>query len=93
MIKKFYEFRNEFDTDVEEPIIKPITKPSPPPFPNPYEDDDNEDDDLEIIPDFKPQPKLEDDNFIISKLKEILKEKGMTLKDLYTICLNTQIKK
>ena len=89
MIKKFYEFRSGYDTNVEEPVTKPITKPIAPTFPNPYEEDDD-DDELEIKPDFKPQPKLEDENLIINKLKEILREKGMTLTDLYKICLDLQ---
>jgi len=88
MIKKFYEFRSGPDTDVEEPITKPITKPITPSFPNPYEDGEDDDDDLDITPDFKPQPKLEDENLIIDKLKEVLKEKGMTLEDLYQMCIN-----
>lgn len=87
MIKKFYEFRSGFDTDVEDPITKPITKPLPPDFPNPYEEDDDDDDDLEIKPKIKPQPKLEDETIIIDKLKQVLKEKGMTLEDLYQMCI------
>jgi len=91
MIKKFYEFRSGSDIDIEEPltkpVIKPVTKPTPPPFPNPYEEEEDEDDDLEITPDFKPQPKLEEE-IIINKLKDVLKEKGMNLEDLYKMCIN-----
>jgi hypothetical protein len=91
MIKKFFEFKNDSDTEVipSKPKVEPKVKPEPPPFTNPYEDDeDDEDDDLEIKDPKVTQPKLKKEDLVISKLKDVLNEKGMTLEDLYKLCLD-----
>jgi len=92
MIKKFYEFRSGPETEVEDPITRPITIPRPRPLPpgtNPYENPIEEPEHpFTPAPNIEPEPLLKDEQQVINKLKEVLKEKGMTLEDLYNMCVD-----
>lgn len=90
MIKKFYEFKNGPDTDVEEPVIRPTTRPKPSapkinPYENPIEEPEHP---FTPTPDISPEPLLKSEQKVIDKLKDVLKDKGMTLEDLYNMCVD-----
>jgi hypothetical protein len=90
MIKKFYEFRSGNDTEISEPVTKPVTIPRPiRPDKNPYENPIEEPvHPYTPTPNIEPEPLLKKEQNVINKLKEVLKEKGMTLEDLYNMCVD-----